>query len=77
MGSRLDRRTASINRALGSLRWGELLYLEYRAGKPHWSLSGGSIVTPDIAALLIRNASVVPLNDALLEGMSQTWRFAP
>ena len=48
---RLDRRAASLNTALDAMRRGELLYLEYRAGRPHWSLTDGHTVDPKVAEI--------------------------
>jgi hypothetical protein len=74
---RLDRRAASLNAALAAMRRGKSLHLEYRSGgRPCWSLSNGRAVSAEVAAILTRNASVVPVGDALFAGIpGQTWRY--
>jgi hypothetical protein len=76
LGRRLDRRGTSINVALTAMRRGELLCLEYRAGKPHWLLSNGAAVHADIANILISNALIIPASGALFDCVpAQTWRY--
>ena len=71
---RLDRRLASVDQILGAWR-GEALHLQYENGRPRWSLSGGRSVAADVAAIVIVNASVAPVGDALFSNMpGQTWR---
>ena len=58
------------------MRKGDFLHLQYQAGRPLWSLSGGQSVPADVAAILTSNASVVPVGDALFANMpGQTWRI--
>lgn len=76
-----ERRTefalAAANRALSAMRKGALLRLEYRNGRPSWSLSGGKTVSVEVANILIHHALVVPAGDALFPGHpGQTWRYA-
>lgn len=74
---RLDRRLANVDQVLGAMRKGEALHLQYENNRPHWSLSGGRNVIADTAALVIGNASVAPVGDALFQGMpGQEWRVA-
>ena len=77
LACRLDRRVVCVDQVLIAMRMGEVLHLQYEHGRPLWSLSGGRSVSAEVAALLTSNASVVPVGDALFDGMSQTWRFAP
>jgi hypothetical protein len=57
---------------------GQSLHLQYRAGAPLWSLSGGKAVPAEVAEILTKHASVVPAGGALFDGMpGQTWRFVP
>jgi hypothetical protein len=73
---RLDRRAASLNTALNAMRRGELLYLEYRAGKPHWALTDGHTIDPKVAESLTRNAAIKPVSAALFDCVpAQTWRY--
>jgi hypothetical protein len=45
-------------------------------GRPRWILSGGQPVTAEAAAILIRDARVVPADAALFPDLSgQEWRF--
>ena len=71
----LGRRAASLNVALAAMRRGELLYCEYRAGRPHWSLTDGHTVDSKVAESLIRSASITPVSAALFDcAPAQTWR---
>jgi hypothetical protein len=73
---RLDRRLASVDQVLTAMRRGESLHLQYENGRPLWSLSGGRTVSAETAEVLICNASVVPVGDALFNDMpGQTWRY--
>jgi hypothetical protein len=75
---RLDRRLAGVDRILGAMRKGEELHLHYENGRPTWSLSGGQVVSAEVAELLTNNASVAPIGGALFDDMpGQTWRFVP
>jgi len=72
----LDRRLASVGEVLGAMKKGEALHLQYENNGPLWSLSGGRKVAADAAALLIDNASVAPVGDALFANIpGQTWRY--
>ena len=63
-----------INQALAAMRAGQTLHLQYREGRPLWSLSNGQRVTAEVAALLTSNANVVPAGDALFPDQpAQTW----
>jgi hypothetical protein len=74
---RLDRLLADIDQILGAMREGEALHLQYENNRPLWSLSGGRNVATDVAALVIGNASVAPVGDALFVSIpGQTWRYA-
>jgi hypothetical protein len=71
-----ERRIASVNSALGAMRRGEFLHLQFHAGRSLWLLSGGRSVSADIAEILIKHASVVPVGGALFANMpGQSWRF--
>jgi hypothetical protein len=69
---RLDRNVAAADRALTAIREGRSLHLQYQAGFPIWSLSGGRAVSADIAAILTSNASVAPVGDALFASIPET-----
>jgi hypothetical protein len=43
---RLDRNVAAADRALTAMREGRSLHLQYQAGFPIWSLSGGAEPSP-------------------------------
>jgi hypothetical protein len=76
LGRRLERRIASADSALGAMRRGESLHLQYRAGSPLWSLNGGRSVSVNIAEILIEHAFVAPVDDALFVDMpGQSWRY--
>ena len=73
---RLNRRITTVGAALAAMRGGQCLHLQYQAGRPLWSLSGGQNVSAEVAGILTKNASVVPVGDALFADVpSQTWRF--
>jgi hypothetical protein len=42
---------------------------------PVFSLTDGKPVSTDVAAVVIANIRVVPVNDGLFPSTSQTWRF--
>jgi hypothetical protein len=76
LGRRLERRIASVNSALGAMRRGEFLHLQFHAGQSLWLLSSGRSVSAHTAETLIKHASVVPVGDALFTDMpGQSWRF--
>jgi hypothetical protein len=63
-------------RALTAMRKGAQLRLEYRGGKPSWSLSGGRAVTPEVAFILTNHALVVPADAALFVNLpGQQWVY--
>ena len=67
---------AAANRALSAMRKGALLHLEYRNGRPSWSLGGGRAVSAEVANILTHHALVAPAGDALFPGMpAQVWRY--
>jgi hypothetical protein len=69
-------RTVSVSAALAAMRRGEALHLQYQAGRPLWSLSNGCAVSAEVAGILIKDASVVPVGGALFDGMpGQSWKL--
>ena len=75
LGRRLSRRIASVDGALQAMRRGELLHLQYSAGRPLWSLSSGRVVSSEVAAIIINDARIVPVGRALFDGMpGQSWK---
>jgi len=65
----------AANRALSAMCKGAQLRLQYQNGHPSWSLDGKS-VSADVAAILIRDARVVPADAALFSDLpGQTWRY--
>ena len=58
-------RARLIGQALAATRSGPSLHLQHREGRPLWSLSDDRSVTADVAAILIRDARVVPADAAL------------
>jgi hypothetical protein len=72
----LDRRLSNVDQVLAAMRKGEPLHLQYENGRAIWLLSGRRNVAAHVAALVIGNASVVPVGDALFADLpGQTWRF--
>ena len=63
-------------RALSAMRRGAQLRLEYRGGRPSWSMSGGRQIPAEVAGLIINSVLVEPADSALFADMpAQTWRF--
>ena len=68
---------AEVAQMLAAMRRGQFLQLQYRAGRPLWSLSDGRSVSAEVAETL-KNASVAPAGRALFPDMpAKTWRFNP
>jgi hypothetical protein len=77
LARRLHRRNTSVNAALAAMRDRQFLHLQYHAGQPRWSLSGGRSVSAETAKILIKHPSVVPADGALIDGMpGQSWHVA-
>jgi hypothetical protein len=76
------RRTARLatrfEQALAAMHdRGATLHLQFSSGSPLWSLSDGSSVTAEVAALLLNSVGIEPVGCALFPGMpAQTWRYA-
>jgi hypothetical protein len=52
------------------------LHLQYRAGKPSWSLGNGKTVPAEVAAIITKHALVKPADDALFDGVpGQLWEY--
>ena len=77
LARRLDRRMQSTARAVGAMKAGACLRLEYGPDCRFCRLSNGWVVPEHIAAVLIRRPDVVAVGDALFPGHSQTWRYTP
>ena len=71
-----DRRGVRIpNRALAAMRKGAQLRLQYRDGRPSWSL-GGKSLSADVAAIVIASVLVAPADAALFPDLpGQCWRM--
>ena len=61
---RASRKVDRVNQVLAAMANGQSLHLQHRDGRPLWSLSDGRSVTADVAALVIRDARVVPADAA-------------
>jgi hypothetical protein len=73
---RLDRLLTNVDEILCALRKGEELHLQHQNNRPLWSLSSGRNVAASAAALVIGNASVAPVGNALFVNIpGQTWRY--
>ena len=65
----------AANRALAAMRKGAQLRLQYRDGRPSWSL-GGQTLSADVAAILIASVLVAPADAALFPDLpGQCWRM--
>jgi hypothetical protein len=52
------------------------LHLQYRSGKPSWSLSNGKTVPAEVAEIITQHALVKPADGALFDGMpGQLWEY--
>jgi hypothetical protein len=71
---KLNRRAAAFYAALRKMHEGNALH--YSSGG-RWTLSDGSTVHPDVAAMLVKDARVVDVGDSLFPGLtpSQTYRY--
>jgi hypothetical protein len=73
---RATRRLETAQFVLAKMRRGEALHLTYTKWGPCWSLSGGRRVDSDVAAVVVKSASVVDVGDALFAGSTaQTFRW--
>jgi hypothetical protein len=73
---RLQRRADRVSIALAAMRSGQSLHLKYRGSGPRWSLSSGQVVDPAVAAILLNDASIVPVSGALFSDMpGQSWKL--
>jgi hypothetical protein len=74
---RVEFDLAAANRPLAVMRKGQTLYLQYRNGRPSWSLDDGKSVSVEVTAILVNHALVVPTDDSFFPGHpGQTWRYA-
>jgi hypothetical protein len=74
---RTARLTARFGQVLAAMRdEGKTLHLQFSDGGPLWSLSDGSSVTADVAALILNHACIEPTSHVLFPGVpAQTWSF--
>jgi hypothetical protein len=65
----------AANRALSAMRKGALLRLQYRDGRPSWSLDGRP-VPANVANILVDHALVMPTSGALFSNLfGQEWSY--
>ena len=65
-----------VKTVLSRMRQGCDLHLEYRWFGPHWCLSNGRRVDPEVARVVVQDIDVVPTGDSLFSNVpGQTWRF--
>ena len=73
---RLDRLNNSATTVLAAMSRGEALHLEYAWYGRAWRLSGGRCIPNEVASLVIQNAHVADVGDALFHDTPpQTWRW--
>ena len=70
-----NRKADRIRKALAAMANGQDLHLQFRAGTPIWTLTDGRVVPAEVDEILTHHELVVPVGDALFDGLSQTWRF--
>jgi hypothetical protein len=73
---RITRRLETAQFVLAKMRRGEALHLTFTQYGPRWSLSGGRRIDSDVAAIVVKSASVIDVGDALFAGSTaQTFRW--
>jgi hypothetical protein len=71
---RVDRRLDAVC-VLTAMQRGEALHQHFSREGPIYPLTNGQPVAADVAALVITDIRVVPVNDGLFPGTPQTWRW--
>ncbi len=73
---KLDNLNIKAITALAAMKRGEMLHMEHRWFGHAWCLTGGRYVPDDVAKVVIQNASVAAVGDALFTNvLCQTWRY--
>ena len=62
--------------AVGRMKSGSVLRLEYQNGRPAWSLSGGQDLSPETVSLLLATKEIEADGDTLFPNTpAQVWRL--
>jgi hypothetical protein len=74
---RLDKLNIKVTTVLAAMKRGEALLLEFRWYGRAWCLSRGRCVSDEVVQIVIQNADVADVGDALqIDGARpQTWRW--
>jgi hypothetical protein len=73
---RLDRLNIKVTSVLAAMRRGEALHMEFAWYGRVWCLSGGRRIDNEVAQVVIKNARVADVGDALFSNApAQTWRW--
>jgi hypothetical protein len=72
----LESRRAATFGVLRDMHRGNLtLQAQHVNGRLHWYLSNGKTVAAETAELVIRRPEIIPMNDGLFLGFSQTYKL--
>jgi hypothetical protein len=73
---RLDRQRQAVEGAIATMRAGGTLHLQFGPTREWWVLSNGWIVTPEVAAIVIKRPNIVAVGAGLFRNsLGQTWRY--
>jgi hypothetical protein len=72
---RVDRRRAGAARVVAAMSRGQSLHKHFTRSGPVYTLTDDQQVAADVAALVIADVRVRPVNDGLFPTTPQTWRW--
>ena len=71
------RKMRDVGRVLVSMRGGQALHQHLDQYGRRWTLTNGTFVNNEVAAVVVNHCDVIDCGDALFEGApSQTYRYA-
>jgi hypothetical protein len=70
-----DRRREKAVHVITAMQRGASLNLTFTKRGSVWTLSGGTVVAPEIALAVVNDVRVYSVNDGLFPQIPQTWRY--
>jgi hypothetical protein len=70
-----DRRREKAAHVITAMQRGASLNLTFTKRGSVWSLSGGTVIAPEIALAVVSDVRVCSVNDGLFPQTPQTWRY--
>jgi hypothetical protein len=70
-----DRRRTAAARVITAMMHGASLNLTFTKHGSVWTLSGGTVVAPEIALAVVNDVRVCSVNDGLFPQTPQTWCY--